>query len=116
MSLCRRVVPVLSCAALIGLVYSASPARSMPQSARGGFPFETQAQTSLCNNTFHRFTGYDASGNFQAALEDARVQADVFFSQQPDLRYDYRVLGTTGQRGGFVFFNDIFVEILVCEQ
>lgn len=57
-------------------------------------------------------TGTDASGNFQVALEDARVQADLFFGMiGADIRYTYEVIETTGERGGFVFFNNIFVKI-----
>lgn len=59
-----------------------------------------------------RFTGHSASGDFQAALEDARFQADQYFAQfGADILVHYRVLGTTGRRGGFAGFNDIYVTI-----
>ncbi|MGE3180846.1 MAG: hypothetical protein AB7N71_04390 [Phycisphaerae bacterium] len=63
-------------------------------------------------NSRARFQGVDANANFQAALEDALAQADAHFARLgADIRYNYRVVNTTGQRGGFVFYNDIFVTI-----
>jgi hypothetical protein len=64
-----------------------------------------------------RFTGTDDDGNLQAALEDALLQADAYFEGQgSDIRYDYRVVRTAGQRGGFVWMNEISVTIAAAMQ
>ena len=56
------------------------------------------------------FAGTDANGDFQAAL-DAAVAAAETAAGCCDIRVNYTVLSTTGQRGGFVFLNDITVTI-----
>ncbi|MEP0847019.1 MAG: hypothetical protein HRF50_09385 [Phycisphaerae bacterium] len=59
-----------------------------------------------------RFVGHSASGDFQEALNDALMQADQYFANiGADILYNYRVLSTTGRRGGFAGFNDLYVTI-----
>lgn len=71
------------------------------------------AQVTPANaSVFVRFTGTDDDGDFQAALEDALLQADAYFeSQGADIRYDYWIVRTAGQRGGFAWVNEISVTI-----
>ena len=57
------------------------------------------------------FTGSNDEGQFQLALEDA-VQQAATAAGCCDIRITYKVLETTGQQGGFVFFDDVFVKIL----
>ena len=64
-----------------------------------------------------RFTGTDDDGNLQAALEDALLQADTYYeSQGSDIRYDYWIVRTAGQRGGFAWVNEISVTITAVMQ
>jgi len=71
-----------------------------------------QAADGLAAGRVFVGTGTDDNGNFQAALEDALAQADAFFGQiGADIRYTYEVLSTTGERGGIVFYNNIYVTI-----
>ena len=86
----------------------------------GGFAWHawgiasTQAQLHHTNRS--NFVGANNNANFQAALEDALLQADAFFAKQgADILYSYQILSITGQRGGFAFFNDVFVEIVASQ-
>jgi hypothetical protein len=64
-----------------------------------------------------RFTGTDDDGNWQAALEDALLQADAYFEAQgSDIRYEYWIVRTAGQRGGFAWVNEISVTIGAVRQ
>ena len=64
-----------------------------------------------------RFTGTDDNANLQAALEDALLQADAHFdSLGADIRYDYWIVRTSGQRGGFAWMNEISVTITAAMQ
>lgn len=56
------------------------------------------------------YTGSDANGNFQNALEDA-IDAAEACAGCCDMLVSYGVIETTGERGGFVFHNDIDVTI-----
>ena len=56
------------------------------------------------------FTGTDSNGDFQVALEAAVAAAEAA-AGCCDQRIEYSVLGTSGQRGGLVFVNDITVTI-----
>jgi flavin-binding protein dodecin len=57
------------------------------------------------------FTGTDSNGDFQAALEDAIAQAERWVPCC-DRIMTYRVVDTTGRRGGIAGFNDISVQII----
>ncbi len=64
-----------------------------------------------------RFTGTDDNGDFQAAIEDALAQADAYYdSQGADILYEYRIVRTAGQRGGFAWVNEISVTIVATTQ
>jgi hypothetical protein len=56
------------------------------------------------------YTGTDDNGVFQDALEDAIAAAETC-AGCCDQRVSYEVLQTRGERGGFVFINDIEVTI-----
>lgn len=56
------------------------------------------------------YTGTDDNGIFQDALEDAIAEAEAC-AGCCDQRISYEVLQTRGERGGFVFINDIQVTI-----
>jgi hypothetical protein len=78
---------------------------------------EARADNNVGARETQRFVGESDNGNFQAALEDALAQADAFYATMgADLRYNYRVRGTSGERGGFVFFNIVRVEIVASLQ
>lgn len=90
----------LGCAAtLLGLGLS-SP--NTPVAAQAG-------GAAVCANP-GLYTGVNDSGQFQAALEDAIARAEAC-AGCCDLIVNYEVLSTTGERGGFAFRNNIFVEI-----
>ena len=57
------------------------------------------------------FVGTNDEGQFQLALEDA-VQQAAAAAGCCDIRIRYKVLDTTGEHGGFIFFDNIFVKIL----
>lgn len=99
-----RLIPLsIGAAALLVTCFSLIPA---PAAAEGPTPVLT-----------HRFVGVNEEGVYQAALEDALLQADAFFATQgADLRYDYRVRSASGTRGGFFFQNSIRVEIVATGQ
>lgn len=74
-------------------------------------PFQPTAEASgSLSASAGTFTGTDANGNFQAALDDAVAQAETA-AGCCDIRIQYEVLDTTGQRGGFIYLNDISVRI-----
>ena len=72
-------------------------------------PAEAARPGAACPNP-GVFTGTDANGNFQAALDDAIAQAEAC-APCCDFITTYSVIETTGRRGGFAGFNDIYVEI-----
>jgi len=72
-----------------------------------------RAQDDAPERITQRFVGEDDRGNFQAALEDALIQADAYYAQQgADVLYNYRVRSTSGERGGFAFMNIVRVELI----
>ena len=56
------------------------------------------------------YSGIDTSGDFQAALEDAIGNAEAC-AGCCDQRVSYEVFKTEGQRGGFLFIDEIEVTI-----
>ncbi len=74
-----------------------------------GAQAEEKAARGACNNPGF-YTGTDSTGDFQAALEDAISNAETC-AGCCDQRVSYEVVQTQGQRGGFVFLNDIDVTI-----
>jgi hypothetical protein len=73
--------------------------------------------TPVNESALVRFTGTDDEANFQAALEDALLQADTYYeSHGSDIRYDYWIVRTAGQRGGFAWANEISVTIAAAMQ
>lgn len=58
------------------------------------------------------FEGTSFQGDFQEALDQALQEADTHFGQQgADILYTWRLLRTSGLRGGIVFTNDLTVRI-----
>jgi hypothetical protein len=59
-----------------------------------------------------KFVGESPAGDFQAALDDALVQADRFYSRfGADIQYSYIVLRVRGVQGGIAGERLIRVEI-----
>lgn len=56
------------------------------------------------------YTGTDDNGDFQAALEDAISEAETC-AGCCDIRISYELIKTEGERGGFVFIDEIDVTI-----
>lgn len=107
MSRSRIATVVLSLGALVILATAqnwtavAGPAPATPPPAAAPDPADVV-----------RFVGHSANGDFQDALNDALMQADQYFANiGADILYNYRVLSTTGRRGGFAGFNDLYVTI-----
>lgn len=111
----NRWVPLASIALLAGFFLPANSGQAGAVSPvvvpdLGAGPSATKCPS--CPNQLVRFIGSDAGGVYQNALDNALTQADAYFGTfGADLLYTYRVLGTSGRRGGFAGFNDICVEI-----
>jgi len=79
--------------------------------------FVADAQMSQDRFDLLAFTGTSASGNFDEALNNALVAADIYFSTTgADIRYDWDLQEVDGQRGGFFFLNDLNVTITAKTQ
>ena len=115
MRLANRWVPLASMALVAGFFLPANSGQTASLSSlelAGQQAGPTATKCPNCPNQLVRFIGTDAGGVYQNALDHALTQADVYFgSFGADLLYTYRVLGTSGRRGGFAGFNDICVEI-----
>lgn len=108
----KVLVPLAPLALLLGSVLWSGPGQTATAAPAGGQIGPSAAKCPTCPSQLVRFIGSDSGGDYQTALDNALTQADIHFGQfGADLLYTYRVLGTSGRRGGFAGFNDICVEI-----